>query len=134
MAPATPEERMAKNETETAHLRETLGEIRADLKDLPKVLRNQMRAAMRGQRRGIRVDIERAVEECRAIQAKECKTLHSPKPPEPAPKPDPGSWDFSWLKPVLIGLAILGSLIGGAIAAVRGGDTLLVRPPTQSQP
>lgn len=131
MAPATPEERMAKNETETAHLRETLGEIRADLKDLPKVLRHQMRAAMRGQRRGIRVDIERAVEECRAIQAKECVVLHSPKPPEPAPKAD---WDFSWMKQVLIGLAILGSLIGGAIAAVRGGDPLLVRSPTQSQP
>lgn len=132
MAPGTPEERMARTEGDVSHLRETLGEIRTDLKDLPKLLRRQMRAAMRSQRRGIKVDIERAIEECRVIQSKECGTRHIQKAGQVVQAPDTAGWDFSWMKQVLIGLAILGSLIGGAIAAVRGGDHRPLRLPLSS--
>ena len=124
----SPEERIAKTETDVTHVKETLSEIRADLKDLPRILRRQMRNALRYQRTQLKTDIDKAVEDCRVIQSKECTLMQRATQ---APKPDPG-WDFSWLKSALIGLAILGSLIGGAIAAVRGGDPRPLRLPLSS--
>jgi hypothetical protein len=116
-----PEERLTILEERMETARTTVAEIRGDIKALPKLLRKQVVIAMRRQRKEIQADTEAAIRACREAQA----------PKLSPPKPDAAPWDLSWIKPVLVGLAVIGSLVGGAVAAIRGQP---IAPLTLSAP
>lgn len=88
MAPSA-EERLAALETDRNHNKEELGEIKQELKRLPRRISKQM---------------ERLLTECRAMQDAKQLTKKDRTPPAD---------DYSWLKKLLIVGLFVGSVIGG---------------------
>lgn len=106
MSPDSIEERMTRVETEVEHVRELVGEIRQDLKELPLQVRKQVLVAGRRQRRDIQADTEHAIERCQEIRDR----VQTPSASL--------SHDWEILKHAVIGLVILGAVIGGIVAGV----------------
>lgn len=53
-------------------------------------------------------DLESKLQNCRELQTARCEKLRAAVPEKKS------DWDLAWLKPVVIGIAIIGALIGGA--------------------
>ena len=100
-----------KLETELPHVQRLADEIKSAIQRMPDTMQRSMELSLRRQRSRLRKDTAVALEKCRQSRT---------TPPTSAPKPDM-PWDLSWLKQAAVGLAILGSLIGGAVAAISSG-------------
>jgi len=115
------EERIMRIETELPHVQKLADEIKGAIERMPDAMRRSMELSLRRQRARLRKDTTKALEECRKSRTTTTTTTVS-QPREP--------WDLSWLKQVAVGLAILGSLIGGAVAAISSGPArpALIQP------
>jgi len=107
------EERLMRVETELPHVQRLADEIKGAIQKMPDTMQRSMELQLRRQRARLKRDTAKALEECR-------KSRFTPASPAPQPTPQM-PWDLSWLKQVAVGLAILGSLIGGAVAAISSG-------------
>jgi hypothetical protein len=107
----TIEERIMRVETELPHVKALADEIKGAIQRMPDTMQRSMELQLRRQRARLKRDTAVALEKCRQSRT---------TPPTSALKPDM-PWDLSWLKQVAVGLAILGSLIGGAVAAISSG-------------
>jgi hypothetical protein len=105
------EERLMRVETELPHVQRLADEIKGAIQKMPDTMQRSMELQLRRQRARLKRDTAKALEECRKSRF---------VPPSQAPTPQM-PWDLSWLKQVAVGLAILGSLIGGAVAAISSG-------------
>ena len=116
--PPSPEERLAKLEAETMHMKELLVEVRTELRRLPKRISS---------------NTKQQLERCRIIQNGQYAQIFSDS--GPAKKPRPGAeeiaTDWSALKKTLVGLLMLGALIGGAVYQFRESSRQIKA--TQSQ-
>ena len=99
--PPSPEERLAKLEAETMHMKELLVEVRTELRRLPKRIGN---------------NTKRQLEQCRVIQNGKYSQIFTDTQKPAKPKPaDPEPTDWTSLKKIMVGLLMLGALIGGAV-------------------
>lgn len=112
--------RVAVLDNRLANVEDTLVRFRRTPARIKRVLQNEMEKL--GQSLDHRFikssqDLESKLLNCRELQTARCEKLRAAVPtPAPEKKTD---WDLAWLKPAVIGLAILGALIGGVYSGAQ---------------